>query len=280
MKVQVLRWVAPLLVFAVTVSIGAGVSRAEYGQSPQSTPTTGNPPQSGAAKPAGGKINKKEEADYKVFYAARTGNPATQIQLGEDFMKKYPQSHYLVGIYAQLATAYFSVQQEDKMFEYGNKALETDPDNVSVLSLFAWAMPRRVKSNTPDAEQQYQKAEAYGRHALELIPNLPKPEGLDDAAFEKGKNEELSMTHSGLGLIAYQHKKFEEARTELMLALQLTANPDPVDYFILGGADMQTSYYNDAIAMYGKCAGSGPLVKQCTAGVELAKKDASTKLGR
>ena len=73
------------------------------------------------------------------------------------------------------------------MFEAGNKALELDPDNVTVLALFAMAMPRRVKSTTPDAAQQFQKAEAYARHAIELIPNLPKPEGVDDASFRKGE---------------------------------------------------------------------------------------------
>jgi tetratricopeptide (TPR) repeat protein len=282
MKVIVLRSLTVLLVFAVTVSVGAGVSSAQYGQAPQSTPDMKAPAQGGAEKPATppAPINKKEEAAYKAFYAARTGNPAAQVQLGEDFIKKYPQSHYLSGIYAQLCTAYFSLNQEDKMFEYGNKAIELDPDNVSVLALFAWAMPRRVKSTTPDAAQQIQKAESYGRRVLELVPTLPKPEGLDDASFEKAKKEELSMAYSGLGLIDYQHKKFEDARVELTQAVQLSTNPDPVDYFLLGGADMQTSYYNDAIASYGKCAESGPLADRCKAGVELAKKDAATKLGR
>ena len=225
-------------------------------------------------------VNKKEEDAYKAFYAARSGSPATQIQLGEDFVKKFPQSHYLAGVYSQLTTAYFSEGQEDKMFEAGNKALELNPDNVAVLALFAMAMPRRVKSTTPDAAQQFQKAEAYARHAIELIPNLPKPDGIDDAAFEKAKNEKLSMAHSGLGLIDYQHQKFEDARTELMQAVQLASNPDPVDYFLLGNADVQASYYNDAVAAYEKCAAAGPLVAQCKAGAELAKKDAATKLGR
>jgi len=49
------------------------------------------------------------------------------------------------------------------------------------------AMPRRVKSTTPDAQQQYQKAEGYARHAIELIPNLTKPDTVDDATFEKAR---------------------------------------------------------------------------------------------
>jgi tetratricopeptide (TPR) repeat protein len=269
MKAKVLGWLAPLLVFAVAVSIGAGVSRAKYSQPQQAPPAKGAPA-----------VNKKEEDAYKAFYAARSGSPASQIQAGEDFMKKFPQSHYLPGVYAQLTTAYYAVGQEDKMFEAGNKAIALDPDNATVLALFALAIPRRVNSTTPDSAQQYQKAEAYARHALELIPNLPKPDGIDDASFEKAKNEQLSMAHSGLGLIDIRHQKYEDARTELTQAVQLASNPDPVDYFLLGNADVQASYYNDAVAAYEKCAAGGPMVAQCTAGVELAKKDAATKLGR
>ena len=283
MKAKVLRWLAPLLVFAVAVSIGAGVSRAQYDQPQlpqQPPPAKGAPAPGGAAKSTGPPVNKAEEEGYKALYAARGGSPASQIQLGEDFLKKFPQSHYLAGVYSQLTTAYYGEEQIDKMFEVGNKAIELNPDNVDVLALLAMAMSRRVKSTTPDAAQQYQKAEAYARHAIELIPNLPKPVGIDDAGFEKAKNEKLAMAHSGLGLIDIQHQKFEDARTELTQAVQLASSPDPVDYYLLGNADVQASYYNDAVAAYEKCAAAGPLVAQCKAREELAKKDAATKLGR
>ena len=280
MKAKVLRWLAPLLVFAVAVSIGADVSRAQYHQpQPEQVPQQ-VPQQAPPTKDTPAAVNKKEEAAYKVVYAARGGSSETQIQLGEDFAKKFPKSHYLAGVYSQLTTAYFKEGQKDKMFEAGNKALELNPDNVDVLALFAMAMPRHVNASTPDAAQQYQKAEAYARHAIELIPNLPKPAEIDEANFEKAKNDELSMAHSGLGLIAFRHQKYEDARNELTQAVQLASNPDPVDYYLLGNADVQGSYYNDAVAAYEKCAEAGPLVAQCKAGAELAKKDAATKLGR
>jgi len=57
-----------------------------------------------------------------------------------------------------------------------------------------------------------------------------------------------------------------------MLATQLASAPDPVDYYLLGNADVQASYYNDAVAAYEKCAASGPLVTQCKSRGESAKK--------
>jgi tetratricopeptide (TPR) repeat protein len=283
MKAKFLRSSVVLLAFAVTVSLGAGVSRAQYaggGGKDTSTQTApGTPaPADKAGKPA--PVNKAEEAAYKTLYAARTGTPESQIPLCEDFISKFPQSHYLMGVYSQLTSAYFAMGQEDKMFVAGTKAIELNPDNVDVLALLAMAMPRRVKATTPDAQQQYQKAEGYARHAIELIPNLTKPDTVDDATFEKAKNDKLSMAHSGLGLIDIQHQKYEDARTELTLATQLASSPDPVDYFLLGNADVQASYYNDAVAAYEKCAASGPLVTQCKSREESAKKDATTKISR
>jgi tetratricopeptide (TPR) repeat protein len=283
MKAKFFKLSAALLVFAVAISIGAGVSRAQYGQ-PQPTqpaqPAPGTPAPGGAAKPAGPPVNKAEEDAYKALYDARTGSPATQIQLGEDFLKNFPQSHYLAGVYSQLTSAYYTEGQEDKMFVAGTKAVELNPDNVDVLPLLAMAMPRRVRATTPDAQQQFQKAEGYARRAIELIPLLTKPDTVDDTTFERAKNEKLSMAHSGLGLINLQHQKYEDARTELMQAVQLSSSPDPVDYYLLGNADVQASYYNDAVAAYEKCSVSGPLAAQCKARAESAKKDATTKMGR
>jgi tetratricopeptide (TPR) repeat protein len=284
MTAKFFRWPTALLGFTVAISAGAGVSRAQYGQSPapsQAPTTTQNPP---AAKDSGKapKINKAEEAAYKAFFASQGADPAMQIQLGEDFITKFPMSKYLGGVYGVLTTAYYTSGNTDKMFAAGAKSLELNPDNVDVLALLAMAIPRRVKANTPDGPQQLQKAEVYAHHAIELIPALTKPETVDDATFEKAKNDKLALCHSGLGLLDIDHQKFEDARTELTQAVQLATSPDPVDYYLLGNADAQASYMNGAIAAYDKCAATGPLTAQCKAREEAVKKDVAsgTKLSR
>jgi tetratricopeptide (TPR) repeat protein len=269
-----------LLIFSVSISAGVGVANAQYenmGDMPQmqSPPADKEKP-----KPAGPPVNKAEEDAYKAFLAVRTSSPDAQVKAGEDFATKFPQSHYLGGVYGTLTAAYFSLGQEDKMFADGAKALELNPDNVDVLSLLALSIPRRAKSSAPDFQQQLQKAEGYAHHAIELIPNLPKPAEMDDASFEKAKNEKLSLSHSGLGLIDLDHSKYEDARTELMLAVQLATSPDPVDYYLLGNADSRASYLHGAIAAYDKCAASGPLTAQCKARSDSVKKDLATSLSK
>jgi len=276
MRAKFFKFPTALLSLSVVILLGLGMCSVSYGQ-----PAAQNAP-AGKDSGKGQKVNKAEEAAYKAVFDSQSGDPAMQIQLGEDFVTKFPMSKYLGGVYGMLTSAYFSTGNTDKMFATGDKALALNPDNVDVLSLLAMAIPRRVKPNTPDGPQQLQKAEVYAHHAIELIPNLPKPDTVDDAAFQKAKNDKLALCHSGLGLLALNHQKYEDARTELTQAVQLASSPDMVDYYLLGNADSQASYMNGAIAAYDKCAASGPLMTQCKGREDAVKKDVAsgTKLSR
>jgi tetratricopeptide (TPR) repeat protein len=285
MTAKFFKFPAALLGLTVAIFFGAGLANAQYGggaasPTPAPSPAQNAPPPKDAGKPQ--KVNKVEEAAYKNVLAAQGGDPAMQMQVGEDFITKFPMSKYVGGVYGLLTTAYYVTGNTDKMFAAGAKALELNPDNVDVLALLAMAIPRRVKANTPDGPQQLQKAEVYAHHAIELIPTMPKPDTVDDATFEKAKNDKLALAHSGLGLLDINHSKFDDARNELTQAVQLATSPDPVDYYLLGNADAQASYMNGAIAAYDKCAATGPLVTQCKSREEAMKKEVAsgTKLSR
>src|SRR3984885_14341414 len=276
MRAKFFKFPATWLGLTVAMFLAAGLCSAQYGQAastpPAPNPAQGTPPPAkDAGKPQ--KVNKAEEAAYKNVLAAQGGDPAMQIQVGEDFITKFPMSKYVPGVYGMLTTAYYTTGNTDKMFAAGAKALELNPDNVDVLALLAMAIPRRVKANTPDGPQQLAKAEVYAHHAIELIPMMTKPDTVDDATFEKAKNDKLALAHSGLGLLDIDNKKYEDARTELTQAVALATSPDPVDYYLLGNADAQASYMNGAIAAYDKCAVTGPLVTQCKAREEAMKKE-------
>ena len=255
MTAKTFKYPAAVLGLTIAIFLGPSIASAQYGgaasPSPAPSPAQNAPQTKDSGKPAQ-KVNKAEEAAYKSVLAAQGGDPAMQITIGEDFITKFPMSKYVGGVYGLLTTAYYTTGNTDKMFAAGAKSLELNPDNVDVLALLAMAIPRRVKSNTPDGPQQLQKAEVYAHHAIELIPSLAKPETVDDA------------------------------RTELTQAVQLATSPDPVDYYLLGNADDQASFLNGAIAAYDKCAVTGPLVTQCKAREDAVKKKvaAGTTLSR
>jgi tetratricopeptide (TPR) repeat protein len=286
MAAQFTRWPALLLGLAVAIFLAPGISSAQNARIGSESGLDKAMQQDTVKHPELGpdnkkvKVNKAEEAAYKAILAAQNGDPATRIQLGEDFAAKYPTSHYLPGIYGSLATSYFATGNAEKMFAAGNKAIQLDPENADVMSLLAMAIPRVVKPTTPDGAQQLQTAETYAHRAIEIIPSMAKPTTIDDAEFEKAKNDKLALAHSGLGLIDINHQKFEDARDELTKAVTLASSPDPVDYYLLGNADSKASYFNDAAAAYEKCAVSGPMVNVCKSRAETAKHDAATKISR
>jgi tetratricopeptide (TPR) repeat protein len=230
-------------------------------------------------QPAGGQAVGKDEAKaYKAFYDARNGDSMKVIELGEGFLAKYPMSLYAGAVYSTLTTAYLNTSQPDKMVTSGQKALEINPDNVDVLPLLAWAIPRRVTAQTADGPQQLTQAEGYAKHAIQLLTTIPKPAEMDDAAFTKAKNEKLAMCHDGLGVAEVKTAKYDDAIADLNQSVELSATPDPVDFYLLGVSNQATSHFTDAITAFTKCSADGPFQAQCKAGLDEAKKKSQNSL--
>jgi hypothetical protein len=151
MTAKYFRWSAALLGLTVAIFLQAEISRAQYGSAPAPAPAA-TPAQNAPAPKESGKqpkVNKAEEAAYKGVLAAQGGDPAMQIQVGEEFITKFPMSRYVGGVYGMLTTAYYTTGNTDKMFAAGAKALELDPDNVDVLALLAMARKPKCMRTTP-----------------------------------------------------------------------------------------------------------------------------------
>lgn len=258
-----------------TALVVLGLFLAAAGWAQQTAPSL-NQPKPG--QKGGPTVTKAENDAYKAIYNARNGDPAHLIELGEAFVVKFPTSVYIGPVYAMLTGTYLNTNQTDKMIDAGNKALQADPDNVDVLPILAWAIPRRVNGNSPDNVQLLQKAQGYAHHGLELIATLEKPKDMSDSDFTKTKNEKSSMCHDGLGVVDVKTGKFDDAITELTQAIQLSDDPDPVDNYLLGVADENTSHFTDAIANFTKCAANGPMQQQCKAQMDDAKKKSQNSL--
>ena len=198
--------------------------------------------------------------------------------LGEAFVAKYPESVYDGAVYSEMASAYLQTNQTDKMLVAGTKALEKNPDNVDVLPIMAWAIPRRANPQTADGAQDLKKAQDWAKHGITLLTSMPKPAEMDDAAFSKAKNDKLALCHDGLGVAAARTGKYEDAIAELTQSIQLSSTPDPVDYYLLGVSDEQGSHFTNAIADFTKCSADGPMQAQCKGLLDETKKKAANSL--
>jgi len=268
--------------------IGSGIAKAQYpsgGQSQsqppaqsQSQPPTPKPLSlDNAATPA--PVNAEEDAAFKVFQDSPMTDLKKKIELGEGFLQKYPQSRYRTVIYSTLTSAYLNTGQVEKMEEVGDKEVELNPNDVQVLAVLGQTIPRVINAKTADPAKELDKAERYAKRAIEVTPTVPKPDNLTEENFTNAKNVTLAMAHSGLGLIYVRHAKYAEAITELEASVKVDPTPDPVNYYLLGLANVKASHFEDAAAAYTKCASiPGQMQPTCQKGAEEAKKLASTQL--
>lgn len=224
----------------------------------------------------------EEDTAMKALQAmpeASTANLQLKLQAAEGLLQKYPQSRYRPSLYAFLTIGYIQVGQADKGIEFGDKEIELNPNDAQTMAIVSQTIPRSFNPSAPDAAKRLEKAEQYGKKAVEILPTMPKPEGMTDEVFTNAKNQTLAIAHSGLGLVNWRRGKYAEAIPELEQSVKLDPTPDPVNWFILGVVDQNTSHFDDAATAFGKCALiPGKLQDTCKTKTEEAKKLATTKL--
>jgi len=269
------------------VLCGAGSAAAQGGQSqpsqqqqpPAQSETNKQPNPAPLSMDTPPPASAEEETAYKAVQQA--ADPNKRVQLAEDFLQKYPNSRYRPAMYQSLVSGYFATQQVPKMLEVAEKEIEINPNDAPVLAVMAQTLARTYNAKAPDAAKQLDKAELYSKRAIEITPTLPKPENLTEVAFVNAKNDTLAMAHGGLGLVYLRRGKFSEAIPELEQSVKVDTHPDPdpVNYYLLGIADKQTSHFEAAAAAFSKCAAvQSSLQAACKSNAEEAKKQGSTQL--
>lgn len=215
----------------------------------------------------------KEEAAYQAFYKA--SEDAKKIKLGNAFLTKYPKDRYSEAVYEELAQAYYNKKDLANFYTYSDKGLSLFPDDVHLLALTGWVIPRAFTPDEPDGDKKLDKAESYERHALDVISTMAKPDVFTDEQFTQFKTGESAVAHSGLGLIYFRREKYDESAKELQLAIPGEANPDQTDLFILGADLENMSRFKEAADAFNHCAQiAGMMQDRCKEYATVAQKNA------
>ncbi|HXJ16050.1 MAG TPA: tetratricopeptide repeat protein [Candidatus Polarisedimenticolia bacterium] len=218
------------------------------------------------------KVDPLEEAAYKAFYDASPQDADNRIQLGEDFLQKYPSSRYIESVHEGLTNAYYSKKDWKNFYAQADKALAIDPQNVDILVMVGWVIPHIINPNDPDASEKLDKAERYEKQAIITMASLVKPANMTDEQFTATKAGKLVEAHSGLGLVYFRRQQYEDAVKELQQATQGVADPDQTDLFVLGLSLQNLQRYSEAVDAYNRCVEvPGTLEDRCKQSAEAAK---------
>jgi tetratricopeptide (TPR) repeat protein len=222
---------------------------------------------------AGAKADPAEEAAYKQFYISSPQDLDKRIRLGEAFVQKYPVSRYAESVYAALARAYSAKQDWKNFYARADKALALNPDDAAVLVIVGWMIPHEYNPESADAAKNLDEAERYEKHAMEIIPKMPKPANITDDQFAQSKSALLAEAHSGLGLVYFRRQDSEDSVKELQQAMQLAPSPDATDLFVLGLELQSLNRFADAADAFNRCGQvPGALQDRCKQSADAAKK--------
>jgi tetratricopeptide (TPR) repeat protein len=288
MMLRSIRCALPALVVLLAVFLSVPGSFAQTQQAPASTQSQAGaasqaqqqtqketqPPATPAA--AAPKADPEEEAAYKAFSDAKPTDADKRIQLGEQYVQKYPNGKYLEPVYQGLTTAEYDKQNLPKMYADSDKALALNPDDVTVLVLVGWVIPHNFDPNDLAAESRLDKGEKYEKHALEVLATLPKPANMTDEQFAKVKAQGESQAHSGLGLIYFRRQDYDQSIAELKKATGDPANQDATDYYVMGVELTHLKRFSESADAFQKCAAMpGGLQDRCKQMGNDAKKQAA-----
>jgi len=196
----------------------------------------------------------REQAAYDAFHKASDQDPDKKIHLGIAFLAKYQKDRYSRAVYEEISQTYYNKKDLSSFNLYSEKGLSLFPDDVHLLALTGWVIPRAYDSRDPDADKKLDTAETYEKHALDVLGTLPKPENVTDEQFAEFKTGESAIAHSGLGMIYFRREHYEESAKELGTSTKNQATPDPTDYYILGADLENLGRFKDAADAFNRCA--------------------------
>ena len=210
-------------------------------------------------------VDPKEQADFQAFSAIQPvpTNDDAQIKAGTEFLKNYPESRYRESVYSRLANAYLDKNDADKMCDAAEQALSLNPNDIAVLIPVGEAIPRG-DPKSPQFVPRLAKAETYEHHALDILNGLAKPANLTDEQFTSTKSNAMAEAHSGLGLVYFVERKFDESSQELQLSIGKNQSLDATNYFVLGLDMVSLQKYPDAVKAFDSCSQiASPIQDRC-----------------
>ncbi len=159
--------------------------------------------------------------EYAFFQLLpRVPDAAKRLQDLDAFVAAYPDTPNMNQVNVQYLLAYQMANQPDKMYEFGEKAVASDANNVATLNLVADAYAA--------AQAHLQQANEYAKKALDLATNMQKPENMSDEQFKTHRDTQMGLAHAILGFVSFQ-----EGSSKHRVAPAITEFKTAVD--LLGG---------------------------------------------
>jgi tetratricopeptide (TPR) repeat protein len=194
------------------VAVVLMLAGAASGQQPATQPAPASSSQPAAqAQPQKNK-EIKDPNEYNAYVGAiKQTDAAAKISGVEAFLAQYPNSVVKEDALEVLMGAYQQAGNQAKVVDTANRLLTVDPSNVRARVVLAY---------TERATQKWADAEDHATKGLKALPDMPKPDGVSDADFQKQKSQLEALLDGVAGFSALQLKDNATAEKDLRAAIE------------------------------------------------------------
>ncbi|MCZ2077100.1 MAG: tetratricopeptide repeat protein [Bryobacteraceae bacterium] len=187
--------------------------------------------------------------EYALYAALlRTPDPGKKVMLGEALEKRNPESQYVPQMAGPLFFAYQQSGAKDKALALAEKTLQKEQTNEDMLLAVA-----DHYMNQKDAG----KVLLYSGKLIELMQTKPRPEGTNEADWEKKKDLSLGVGYWMQGMTYMSQNKFADAEKSLRASLPHIKGNDqlmPSALFNLGLANHKLKRNKEAVTYFSQCS--------------------------
>jgi hypothetical protein len=213
-----------ILMKKILVTVVLGVAVLAAGQD-AAQPAQGQPAASQSQAPV-----IKDPAEYNAYVGAvQQTDPAAKISGIEAFITQYPNSVMKNQALEILMGTYQQTQNQQKTTDTAVKLVTADPCNVRAMALLAYFYRLRAQGGDANAKQLLADSSKYGQQGLDCLPKFAKPEGTNDADFQKMKDQMSGIFHAAVGIAALQDKDYPKA----IQHLRTTVDGNPADFSVV-----------------------------------------------
>jgi hypothetical protein len=171
-------------------------------------------------------------AEYALSALSYQGPPEATVELLGMIEKENPKSKYLDASYDRYLYALSQTGATAQVVPIATKALANFPENPDLLL---------VVTNAALEHNQSANALTYAKRLVAAVSKRPKPENLNEADWQKKKNETLGRGYWVIGMVSSERNLFVDADKNLRAALPLIKGND---------AEMGPALYALGVANY------------------------------
>ncbi len=206
----------------------------------------------------------KSDAEFDDYTAVSqaTATPEKVLPLAEAFLTKYDSSQMRGIVYRDMVSALSRLNQFDKAFEVGAKALAEKSDNLSVMAQLAdVASNAALNGNLAFSDQGIK----FGRDVIALFENGKRPYEFTEEQWAGVRPKRMAQLYTSVGILLTLKNESDGAVNMLVKALQFEGR-DPYTQLMLAKA------YKSMLDNLSKGVGKNPAVpKELTGQIQTVR---------